>query len=227
MFAFPAGLCYRSFEIVSRHTPPSVNAKRAEIHCEESARQERQNHILQPLSELLSVDDLRGEIYIPIIEENNPDITITYDPRPEYCDYQPYIVPVDIKPHSWPNPINIKSRGVLPVAVLGTEFFDVETIDPSSILLVGIESLRSRYEDVAAPVTNPSPGEYNTDGPDGFLDLVLQFDTQEIIAVLGEVNDGDELILTLTGMLQDETEIEGSDIILIRDKSSASDGMKK
>jgi len=34
-------------------------------------------------------------------------------------------VPVDIKPTSCPNPLNVKSRGVLPVAILGTADFDV------------------------------------------------------------------------------------------------------
>lgn len=42
-------------------------------------------------------------------------------------------VPIDIKPQSCPNPINVKSRGVLPVAILGTAEFDVTTIDPASI----------------------------------------------------------------------------------------------
>jgi|GEM_PF-3235078 len=31
------------------------------------------------------------DIYIPIIETNNPGIYITYNPRPAYCDYQPDI----------------------------------------------------------------------------------------------------------------------------------------
>jgi Leucine-rich repeat (LRR) protein len=29
------------------------------------------------------------DIYIPMIETNNPGINLTCDPRPEYCDYQP------------------------------------------------------------------------------------------------------------------------------------------
>lgn len=66
-------------------------------------------------------------------------------------------VDVDIKPGSCPNPLNLKSKGVLPVAVLGTEEFDVTTIDPLSILLSreeveeGVAPIRSDYEDVATP----------------------------------------------------------------------------
>ena len=35
-------------------------------------------------------------------------------------------VPIDIKPQSCPNPLNVNSKGVLPVAILGTDTFDVE-----------------------------------------------------------------------------------------------------
>jgi hypothetical protein len=35
------------------------------------------------------------DIYIPLIETNNPGIYLTYDPRPTYCDYQPDI---DVSP---------------------------------------------------------------------------------------------------------------------------------
>ena len=39
-------------------------------------------------------------------------------------------VPIDIKPGSCPNPINVKSKGVLPVAVVGNSSFDVTQVDP-------------------------------------------------------------------------------------------------
>ncbi|MHC4346223.1 MAG: hypothetical protein ACYSUP_16230, partial [Planctomycetota bacterium] len=41
-------------------------------------------------------------------------------------------VAVDIKPQSCPNPFNIKSKGVLPVAILGTDEFDVEDVNTAS-----------------------------------------------------------------------------------------------
>ena len=41
-------------------------------------------------------------------------------------------VGVDIKPGSCPNPFNTKSKGVLPVAVLGTKDLDVTTVDWAS-----------------------------------------------------------------------------------------------
>jgi hypothetical protein len=46
-------------------------------------------------------------------------------------------------------------------------------------------------------------------GGDGFVDLTLKFDPEEIMAALGSVSDGDEIILTLTAQLSDGTTIEG------------------
>lgn len=120
-------------------------------------------------------------------------------------------VAVDIKPGSCPNPLNVKSKGVLPVAVLGTKDFDVFTIDTASVRLAGVAPLRSSFEDVA------TPGE---DGSDGYMDLTLKFDTQEIVAALGPVYDGDVIELTLTGVTIDETAIEGTDCIEIIAKGS-------
>jgi hypothetical protein len=39
--------------------------------------------------------------------------------------------------------------------------------------------------------------------PDGFMDLVLKFSTQEIVAALGPVEDGDVVILTLIASSED------------------------
>jgi hypothetical protein len=75
-------------------------------------------------------------------------------------------VSVDIKPMSWPNPLNVNKKGVLPVAILGTEDFDVTQIDPASILLEGVSPLRWALEDVG------TPGDQLA-GPDGIMDLSL------------------------------------------------------
>ncbi len=125
-------------------------------------------------------------------------------------------VAVDIKPGSCPNPVNVKSSGVLPIAILGTEDVNVITIDPTSIRLAGVEPLRSGYEDVAGPVSDSNDCNCTTEGPDGFLDLTLKFKTQRIVEAIGDVNDGDVLTLELTGVLFGERPIEGADCILIR-----------
>ena len=120
-------------------------------------------------------------------------------------------VPIDIKPMSWPNPLNVNSKGVLPVAILGTEDFDVTQIDPATILLEGKAPLRWALDDVG---TADDP----LAGPDGFTDLSLKFNTQEIVSVLGAVSDGDYVVLNLTGNLKTEfggTPIEGEDVVRI------------
>ena len=125
-------------------------------------------------------------------------------------------ISVDIKPGSCPNPLNVKDKGVLPVAILGTEDFDVFTIDSASIRLAGVAPIRSGYEDVATHVVNSSDAcECTTEGPDGYMDLTLKFNIQEIVSTLGAIYDGDILELTLNGVNLDGTPIEGSDCIEI------------
>ncbi len=126
------------------------------------------------------------------------------------------VIAVDIKPTSCPNPLNVKSKGVLPVAILGSDSFDVATIVISSLRLAGVAPLRDSYEDVATPVGDVADCNCVEDGPDGFVDLTLKFKTQQIVEALGEVEKDDVITLELTGVLFDETPIEGADCILIR-----------
>ena len=135
-------------------------------------------------------------------------------------------IPVDIKPGDCPNPVNLGSQGVLPVAILGTADFDVTTIDPSTVTLAGVAPLRWSLEDVGAPyeplVRRIDAYQCNTMGPDGYLDLTLKFDTQEIAAALGNVNDKDVRTLQvraqLLGVLSvlGGTEVQGEDVVVIR-----------
>ncbi|MCH7761014.1 T9SS type A sorting domain-containing protein, partial [candidate division TA06 bacterium] len=126
-------------------------------------------------------------------------------------------VALDIKPQSCPNPINPTKKGILPVAILGTASFDVNEINPLSILLENIPPLRDDFEDLSTPLDGECK-DCTEEGPDGFLDLTLKFDIREIITILGEVENGNELCLLLTGNLLDGTPIEGQDGIVIRSK---------
>jgi len=151
-------------------------------------------------------------------QNDTNDTTLTILPKPALE------VDVDIKPGSCPNPVNVKSSGILPIAILGTDDLDVTTIDPTSIRLAGVEPLRNSLEDVAGPVSDSNDCNCITDGPDGFLDLTLKFKTQRIVEAVGDVNDGDVRALTLTGVLSDETPIEGADCIVIRGKAKSLHG---
>jgi hypothetical protein len=92
--------------------------------------------------------------------------------------------------------------------------------------LEGVAPIRDSLEDVATPFNGPSPvdcSDCTEYGPDGFMDLTLKFDTQEILAALGEVIDRQCLNLTITGNLLDGTLFEGSDLIVIREKGNQRD----
>jgi hypothetical protein len=132
------------------------------------------------------------------------------------------VVPVDVKPGSCPNPLVAKAKGVLPVAILGTEDLDVTQIAPDSVLLAGVAPLRWDLEDVATPF-EPFTGRVDRDdctilSEDGYLDLTLKFKAQEILAALGDVSDRQVLALQLTGNLKDDlggTPFIGEDVLLI------------
>ncbi len=162
-------------------------------------------------------------IHLKVIDNDGlsgiADVTLTIIPKPAAE------VAVDIKPGSCPNPVNTKSSGVLPVAILGSNDLDVTMIDTASIRLAGVEPLRSAYEDVTTPAPDITDCNCIEAGPDGLLDLTLKFATQAIIEAIGDVDDGDIVTLELTGILYDpiphETPIEGSDCILIKGKYKA------
>lgn len=72
---------------------------------------------------------------------------------------------------------------MLPVAILGTEDFDVNDIDPTTILLTrkgyeepGVSPLRWAYEDAATPFDGELCDCHDLNG-DGYLDFTLKFDT--------------------------------------------------
>lgn len=125
-------------------------------------------------------------------------------------DLAPLAVGLDIRPEGCPNPIT-SSRGLLPVAVLGDEDFDVSLIDVASLQLAGVAPVLSAYEDVAEPFTGDLCGCTEA-GPDGFIDLALKFKTRDILDALG-ASRGFQ-VLTLTGALIDGMPIEGQDCVV-------------
>jgi hypothetical protein len=130
-------------------------------------------------------------------------------------------VKIDVRPQSCPNPLNVKSEGVLPVAILGTDIFDASNVDPTTTRVNGVSPLRWALEDVATPYNGAffeGAMDCTEAGPDGFDDLVLFFDTQEVVGAIGFVSDGEVLELTVTGNLWDWTPIEGYDFVVIKKK---------
>lgn len=104
-------------------------------------------------------------------------------------------VMIDITPGSNPNSINLKSRGVVPVAVLTTSDFDATTIDPDTVEFAGASPVRSTLCDV---------------DDDGDIDMLFHFKTRNLV----ELNE-DSKEATLTGDTTDGEEIEASDEVRI------------
>jgi hypothetical protein len=121
---------------------------------------------------------------------------------------------LDVKPGDCPNAFGLNSRGVLPVALAGSENLDVRAIDPGSLLLEGVAPLRWSIEDVTAFV--PGDGGCAGGAGDGIDDLALKFPMDALLAALGPLQHGDEVTLTLEGTLLDGTPFSASDIAIAK-----------
>jgi len=107
-------------------------------------------------------------------------------------------VELDIKPGSDTNPINLKSKGVIPVAILTTDDFDATTVDYQTV----------KFGPNEASIAHKKGHIEDVDG-DGDLDFVLHFKTLET----GIVSTDTEA--TLTGETYDGTPFFGTDLISI------------
>ena len=87
-------------------------------------------------------------------------------------------VEIDIKPGSFPNSINPDAHGLIPVAILGTELFDVTLVDPTTLAF---------GPDGAAPAHEVG-GHLQDVNSDGFLDMVSHFRTAETGIAFGDAS---------------------------------------
>jgi hypothetical protein len=131
----------------------------------------------------------------------------TWEPLSESCEWWPRLqecligVIVDIKPGSDPNCFNVDGNGVIPVAINGSQEFDVYEVDVSSLQFAGLAvGIRGNGR--------PQCGYQDSNG-DGYLDLVCQFMDDP-----GLWSPGDGVAI-LVGNLIDGTPIEGSDSICV------------
>lgn len=129
---------------------------------------------------------------------------------------------LDIKPGACPNPINLKgkrhsNKAVIPMAILGTEEFDVMDIDITSLQLLSIAPVRTSYEDVSTPVESADNCACTDEGPGGYTDLTVKFYRNDIIERIPIDFSGSMYIpVTLTGMLKDGTAFEATDCFLLK-----------
>ncbi len=76
----------------------------------------------------------------------------------------PIRLPIDVKPESCSDPINLASEGVIPVTLFGTNSFQVSQVDLNSLQFAGAYVAHAALRDV---------------NHDGKLDLVLEFRTRD------------------------------------------------
>ena len=120
------------------------------------------------------------DIYIPIIETNNPGIYITYNPRPAYCDYQPDI----------------------DVSLLVYDFGDVELETANSILItilnygngdLSVQNLTFTPESITDFTVTLSPELPSIVAPEGSIDIEISFapSTKELLSAVLEISSDD------------------------------------
>lgn len=105
-------------------------------------------------------------------------------------------ITIDIKPGSDTNPINLRSKGVIAVAVLTSEDFDALQVDPDTVQF-GSESATKAHTQVHVEDVDF----------DGDMDLVFHFRTQETGIQCGDTE------ATLTGETFDGQSFAGIDSI--------------
>ncbi|KKS98059.1 MAG: cartilage oligomeric matrix protein [Candidatus Gottesmanbacteria bacterium GW2011_GWA2_43_14] len=111
-------------------------------------------------------------------------------------------VAIDIKPGSDPNCFNYNDHGVIPVAILGSSFFDATQVDPDTVLLNG-QVVK------AAGKSNKLLAHTEDVNTDGFDDLVVQIADSD-----GTYQTGDATA-TLTGKTLSGLDFQGTDSICI------------
>lgn len=118
--------------------------------------------------------------------------TPDWQPRPAHF----IEVDIDIKPGSFPNSVNPRSKGVIPVAIMTTDSFDATGVDLNTVLF-------GKTGNEAAPVQFA----FEDVDLDGDIDMILHFNTQATGIQCGDTS------ASLTGKTFSGQAIEGADSV--------------
>jgi len=138
-------------------------------------------------------------------------------------------IPFDFKPKTCPNPLNRSLNGTIPTAISGFPGFNVRDINIASLNIMGVHNQGStsfayNIADPYYPFLNKELEANScliTASNDGYEDLFLKFNNQEISNLLSGYNVGDVVRLYIEGNLNNGTEILGEDIIVIVGQSQS------
>lgn len=120
-------------------------------------------------------------------------VGITLMPKPSVST-----IALDIRPGSFPNSINVRSKSTVWVAILTTDTFDAATVDPTTALFgrTGTEASPMQY--VLQDADN-----------DGDADLMLHFNSYDTGLQCGDTS------ASLTGFISIEQMVQGTDSVNI------------
>lgn len=128
----------------------------------------------------------------------------------------PVPIIVELKPATCPEPAPYSplSRGVLPIALVGSSSLDVMALDHASLRVAGVLPLSIEVSDVAGD----SPSCAEASEPDGIADLLLKASNEALTSALGPVESGDIVTIDVTGHMSaafGENRLIGNDDVVI------------
>jgi hypothetical protein len=125
---------------------------------------------------------------------------------------------LDVLPNDCPNLLttNVRSKARLPMAIVGTDYFDVADIDVDTISING-DIFPVKTPSIGG-ITTPFTGEpcdCHVAGDDGVDDLMLHFSRRDVILGLGLdlLPAGTIVPITVEGLLNDGTPFSATDCV--------------